>query len=120
MFGLTWVADIPDPDTFLRSLFYSSSATNYFRYSDQAVDSLLDLARRTADPEIRMNAYHTAERAIVEAAPLVPLFHSSTFIGLRNDVSGLEVNPLGISTLAMEKLRIGNPSNGREQRQAIR
>ncbi|HXF59049.1 MAG TPA: ABC transporter substrate-binding protein, partial [Candidatus Saccharimonadales bacterium] len=120
LFGLAWVADIPDPDTFLRSLFYSSSGTNYFRYADHTVDSLLDVAQRTADPERRMNAYRAVETRVVEAAPLVPLFHSSTFVALREEVSGLEVNPLGISTLAMEKLRIGKPADKREPRQAIR
>ncbi len=120
LFGLAWVADIPDPDTFLRSLFYSSSGTNYFRFSDRGVDSLLDVAQRTANPEMRMNAYRAVETRVVRAAPLVPLFHSSTFVGLREEVSGLEVNPLGISTLAMEKLRIGKPVHGREPRQALR
>ncbi len=120
MFGLSWVADIPDPDTFLRALFYSSSGTNYFHFANQEVDSLLDVAQRTADPGVRMNAYRTVEKEVVEAAPLVPLFHSSTFVGLRDDLSGLEVNPLGISTLAMEKLRIGKPANEREPRQTAR
>lgn len=120
LFGLAWVADIPDPDTFLRSLFYSSSGTNYFRFSDRVVDSLLDLAQRTANPEERMDAYRAVETRVVLAAPLVPLFHSSTFVGLREEVSGLEVNPLGISTLAMEKLRIGKPIHDREPRQALR
>jgi ABC-type transport system substrate-binding protein len=119
MFGLAWVADIPDPDTFLRSLFYSSSGTNYFRFKDRTVDSLLDVAQRTTDPGERMNAYRDVEKRVVRAAPLVPLFHSSTFVGMRDDVSGLEVNPLGISTLAMEKLRIGKPFSERE-RQALR
>jgi len=118
LFGLAWVADIPDPDTFLRSLFYSSSGTNYFRYTDRTVDSLLDVAQRTANPEVRMEAYRSVESRVVKAAPLVPLFHSSTFVGLREDVTGLEVNPLGISTLAMEKLRIGKPV-AREPRQAL-
>ena len=120
MFGLAWVADIPDPDTFLRSLFYSSSGTNYFRFSDHTVDSLLDVAQRTADPGVRMAAYRDVEKRVVRSAPLVPLFHSSTFVGMRDDVSGLEVNPLGISTLAMEKLRIGKPFHEREPRQALR
>ena len=120
LFGLAWVADIPDPDTFLRSLFYSTSGTNYFRYSDRAVDSLLDLAQRTTNQELRMNVYHAVESRVIKAAPLVPLFHSSTFVGLSEEVSGLEVNPLGISTLAMEKLRIGKPVNDREPRQALR
>jgi ABC-type transport system substrate-binding protein len=120
MFGFAWVADIPDPDTFLRSLFYSTSGTNYFQYSDPVVDSLLDVAQRAADQEVRMNAYRAVEARVVQAAPLVPLFHSSTFVGLREEVSGLEVNPLGISTLAMEKLRIGKPLGKREPRQARR
>ncbi len=120
MFGLAWVADIPDPDTFLRALFYSTSGTNYFRFADRTVDSLLDVAQRTAEPEVRAGAYHTVESSVVKAAPLVPLFHSSTFVGLREDVSGLEVNPLGTSTLAMEKLRIGKPFGQREPRQAGR
>jgi ABC-type transport system substrate-binding protein len=120
LFGFAWVADIPDPDTFLRSLFYSSSGTNYFRYSDPTVDSLLDVAQRTANPETRMNSYRSVEARVVQDAPLIPLFHSSTFVGLREEVSGLEVNPLGISTLAMEKLRIGKPAHKREPRQALR
>lgn len=120
LFGLAWVADIPDPDTFLRALFYSRSGTNYFGFADPTVDSLLDVAQRTADPELRMNAYRSVETRVVRAAPLVPLFHSSTFVGLRDEVSGLEVNPLGISTLAMEKLRIGKPFDKREPRQALR
>jgi len=119
LFGLAWIADIPDPDTFLRSLFYSRSGTNYFGFADRAVDSLLDVAQRTADPQIRMDAYRSVETRVVRAAPLVPLFHSSTFVGLREEVSGLEVNPLGISTLAMEKLRIGTPLDKRD-RQASR
>jgi len=120
MFGLAWVADIPDPDTFLRALFYSSSGTNYFRFADRAVDSLLDVAQRTANSDVRMSAYRDVEKRVVQAAPLVPLFHSSTFVGLRDDLSGLEVNPLGISTLAMEKLRIGKPILEREPAQARR
>jgi ABC-type transport system substrate-binding protein len=120
MFGLAWVADIPDPDTFLRALFYSSSGTNYFRFTDRTVDSLLDVAQRTANPDVRMSAYRAVEARVVRAAPLVPLFHSSTFLGLREDVSGLEVNPLGISTLAMEKLRIAKRIPQREPIQARR
>jgi len=120
LFAFAWVADIPDPDTFLRSLFYSSSGTNYFQYSNPAVDSLLDVAQRTANPETRMNAYRAVEARVVRDAPLIPLFHSSTFVGLGEEVSGLEVNPLGISTLAMEKLRIGKPIHKREPRQALR
>ena len=105
LFGLSWVADIPDPDTFLRALGYSRSSSNYFGFRSDPVDSLLDLARNSADPDARMSAYRHAEEAIVRAAPFVPLYHTASFIGIRDDVQGLEMNPLGISTIQMEKLR---------------
>jgi peptide/nickel transport system substrate-binding protein/oligopeptide transport system substrate-binding protein len=110
MFGLSWVADIPDPDTFLRALFYSKSPNNYFQYANAKVDSLLDVAALTPDQDVRSRAFHVVERLVLESAPLVPLFHTATFIGLRADVRGLEMNPLGISTLAMERLTLGDPS----------
>jgi len=105
LFALSWVADIPDPDTFLRSLTYSTSSSNYFAFRSAAIDSLLDQARGSADPEERMTYYRHAEEAIVRAAPFVPLYHTASFIGIRDDVLGLEMNPLGISTIQMEKLR---------------
>lgn len=120
MFGLAWVADIPDPDTFLRALFYSKSANNYFQYADAQVDSLLDVAALTPDQEVRSRSFHSVERLVLESAPIVPLFHNATFVGLRADVRGLEMNPLGISTLAMERLTLGDPGAPSESRHARR
>lgn len=109
LFSLSWVADIPDPDTFLRALFYSTSSTNYFRYSSATVDSLLDVARAAEDPTERQRAYERAEATILRDAAFVPLHHPASFIGIRDNVVGLAMNPLGISTLAMEKLRFSEP-----------
>ncbi len=120
LFTLSWVADIPDPDTFLRALFYSTSSTNYFRYSNTEVDSLLDVARGAEDPIVRQSAYEQAEETILRDAPFVPLHHPASFIGLRDNVVGLEMNPLGISTLAMEKLRFAGPRQGEDLRSAGR
>lgn len=120
MFGMGWIADIPDPDTFLRALFYSKSATNYFQYADASVDSLLEVAAKTPNPEVRSRAFRLVESRVLESAPIVPLFHTATFLGLRSDVEGLEMNPLGISTLAMERLTIGSPRYDAERRRASR
>lgn len=120
LFALAWVADIPDPDTFLRALAYSASSTNYFGFRSHEVDSLLDVARGSADPAGRMTAYRQAEAKIVLAAPFVPLYHTASFIGIRDDVLGLEMNPLGISTLQMEKLRFTDPDDEFDPRSATR
>src|SRR5262249_15082121 len=50
LFSLSWIADIPDPDSFLGSLFESGSTSNMFQYRDAHVDSLLHSARETRDP----------------------------------------------------------------------
>ncbi len=120
VFGLAWVADIPDPDTFLRALFYSKSATNFFQYANARVDSLLDVAALTPDQDVRSRAFQAVERLVLESAPFVPLFHTATFVGLRSGVRGLEMNPLGISTLAMERLTLGDPSAQSDRRSARR
>jgi hypothetical protein len=39
---------------------------------------------------------------------------------MKDNVAGLEMNPLGISTLAMEKLHLTEPSDGRDRRDASR
>jgi peptide/nickel transport system substrate-binding protein/oligopeptide transport system substrate-binding protein len=109
MFSLSWVADIPDPDSFLRALFYSTSSSNYFAFRSQLVDSLLDVASDSADPEVRMTANRRAEEAILTSAPFVPLYHTASFVGIRDDVAGLEMNPLGISTIQVEKLHFTEP-----------
>lgn len=120
LFGLAWVADIPDPDTFLRALFYSTSSTNYFGFHDRTVDSLLDEARATTNPDVRMAAYHQAEARILRAAPFVPLTNTASFIGIRDDVVGLQMNPLGLSTLAIEKLHFARPDQEADGRRATR
>ncbi|HEU4725726.1 MAG TPA: ABC transporter substrate-binding protein, partial [Candidatus Eisenbacteria bacterium] len=120
MFGLAWIADIPDPETFLRSLAYSTSASNYFRYDGGRVDSLLDAARATLDADARAELYRRAEEAIILDAPFVPLYYTVSFIGMKDNVAGLEMNPLGISTLAMEKLHLTEPRDGRDRRDASR
>lgn len=120
LFALAWVADIPDPDTFLRALCYSTSSTNYFGFRSHEVDSLLDAARNAADPEARTAAYRRAEETIVREAPFVPLYHTASFIGIRDDVLGLEMNPLGISTIQMEKLRFTGPDVAFDPRSAAR
>ena len=120
LFALAWVADIPDPDTFLRALGYSTSSTNYFGFQDRGVDSLLDVARNSADPDERMAAYRKAEESIVREAPFIPLYHTASFIGIRDDVLGLEMNPLGISTIQMEKLRFTGPDVAFDPRSAAR
>ncbi|HLZ44109.1 MAG TPA: ABC transporter substrate-binding protein [Gemmatimonadales bacterium] len=72
-----WWADYPDADNFLYPLFHSASfgpGGNYSFYSDRLTDSLIVLARRTADQSARETLYRRIDARIFEAAPWIYLW----------------------------------------------
>ncbi|HKI83676.1 MAG TPA: ABC transporter substrate-binding protein [Candidatus Krumholzibacteria bacterium] len=103
-FTLNWVADIPDPDSFLYPLFHSHGATNYVHYKNENVDELLDAGRRARSSLDRLQVYREAEQMIVEDAPMVPLFHTVTILAARDQVKGLDLTPMGIGNLNLRKV----------------
>lgn len=105
-FLLAWVADLPDPDVFLRGLFESDGASNYFAFQDQEVDRLLELGARERNPLKRSKIYRDLESRILSQAPIVPLYHTTGVIAYRQEVHGLDPGPLGVSTLPLEKVWI--------------
>jgi oligopeptide transport system substrate-binding protein len=109
LFSLSWVADIPDPDSFMGSLFASWSADNYSRFADAEVDSLIRLGRVTVDPRKRQAIYGRLERLILENAPVVPLYTGTTAYGVRRADHGLELTPLGISCVDLANVWIESP-----------
>lgn len=103
-FQLSWIADLPDPDSFLYSLFVSGGASNFFAYSDAGVDSLLDEGCRNLDQVARLNEYRQAEVKILKDAPIVPLFNTVGLYLLQPDVRGVELSPFGICSVPMDHI----------------
>ncbi len=90
----SWIADFRDPATFLE-IFRSGSPNNRTGWSDPAYDALLDRARDCPDPAERMGFFQQAERRLLEAAPLLPLFFYSNQELVAGRVRGFRRNPLG-------------------------
>lgn len=111
LFSLAWVADIPDPDSFIGSLFESSSPSNYSRYANAEVDSLIALGRTTVDPRARQLIYDRVEQLVVHDAPVVPLYTTTSAYGVRRGVYGLELTPMGISCVDLAHVWIGEPQD---------
>jgi oligopeptide transport system substrate-binding protein len=63
-----WIADYPDPDSFLRVALGLHSA-----WRNETYDGLVEQARRVTDQAKRMNLYREADRILVEEVPIVPL-----------------------------------------------
>ena len=95
--GLGWIADYPDPHTFLDVLFHTDSSVNNTKYSNPDVDQLLELARVELDEDARFEIYHQVEEIVLADAPWVPLWHGSGgFVLLKPTVKDYQLFPLVI------------------------
>lgn len=106
-FLLTWVADLTDPDAFLRTLFQSGGPANFFAFRDRDTDELLKAGARETSPALRAKIYGRIEQRVLELAPVVPLYHSVGVIAMRKTVQGFEPGPLGLANVRLEKVRLG-------------
>ena len=109
--GLSWVADLPDPDSFLASLFLSGGAYNMFSYSNATVDSLLLAGARARGSVERADLYRRAERLILDDVPVIPLYNIENMFAVRTDVQGLGISPFGLGNLVMERIWLDSPAS---------
>jgi oligopeptide transport system substrate-binding protein len=71
IFLLGWIADYPDPDSFLRI----STFLHWTRWQNETYDRLVEEARRIMDQGERMRLYGQAERILIEEAAILPLYY---------------------------------------------
>jgi ABC-type transport system substrate-binding protein len=114
-FMLGWVADLADPDAFLRALFRSDATSNLFAFADPEADVLLDAGASETHPVRRVDLYRRAERRILEQAPLVPLYHSSGLLAVNDRVHGFEPGPMGLSAIDFRRVWLA-PADRQERR----
>lgn len=84
-----------DPDI-LHLLLHSSQigGLNFFRLSDQQLDSLLNKGRTTTDQVLRQQVFADIQKRIVEQAYWIPLYSAKTFVVVSNRIQGVKPNPL--------------------------
>ena len=84
-----WIADYPDPDNFLRVLWWKDPAWQHEKYW-----SLVENARRVMDQEERMKMYQQADKILVEEVPLLPLIYERFHMLVKPWVKRLPTSPL--------------------------
>ncbi|MCX6001938.1 MAG: peptide ABC transporter substrate-binding protein [Chloroflexi bacterium] len=104
MFAMGWVADYPDPQNFLYTLFYSGSEYNYSHFSNKELDGLLDKAAVEADYDKRIGLYQEAEKIIVDQAPVMPLWFGKNYTLVNHRVHNYDIDPLGVPKLNLVTL----------------
>lgn len=98
MFEIAWIADTPDPDTFLFPCFHSSAkgeGGNYIYLEDDELDGLLEAGRKELDDSKRAEIYRKAQERIHEITAWIPQYNQEITVGANKRVKGLELNPFG-------------------------
>lgn len=97
MYLLGWGTITGDADYGLFPMFHSEEVRpigfNLGVYKNEKVDELLEIGRKTADPELRKSAYKEAIAIIMDDAPWLFLHSESQITGIRANVKGLVVHP---------------------------
>jgi peptide/nickel transport system substrate-binding protein len=87
MFRFSWVADYPEPETFL-TLFYGKhvpsnpsekSFINYFRFKNEKFDALFEESFKESDKAKRFAILSQAEQIVLDEAPFMPIFYDENF-----------------------------------------
>jgi oligopeptide transport system substrate-binding protein len=99
MYALGWIADYPDPQNFLDTLFYTGGEYNDSHYSNKDLDALLDKAAVEKDYDTRMKEYQQAEQIVVDDAPVLPLWFGRSYMLVSPRVHNYDIDPLGVPRL---------------------
>lgn len=105
-FLISWIADLNDPDAFLRSLFEAGTTANYFDFSDPLTERGIVDGSRQMNPVERARIYRDLERHILGEAPLVPLYFTQKTLAVREGVEAFHVGPLGIGRIDLARVWI--------------
>ena len=76
-FRTGWSADYPSLGNFLIPLYGTGASSNYARYSNPAVDALLEEAATAASPEAAAEKYNEVQKVLFEDLPAIPLWYSN-------------------------------------------
>lgn len=101
-FRFAWVADYPDPETFLL-LFYGKNVPqslqekayiNNFRYINPKFDSIFEASKKIADTKERMKVLSMAEKEVMSNPPFIPIFYDENFLLEQNNLRNAPSNPM--------------------------
>jgi oligopeptide transport system substrate-binding protein len=97
-----WVADYPDPESFLTLLYgkhvpnsiSEKSYLNSVRYRSQKFDSLFAAAMKETDDLKRMMLYHDADQTAIDDAAIMPVFYEENYRLIQTSVKKFPANAM--------------------------
>ena len=89
-----WIADYPDPWTFLSVLQSNAGDLNTADYKNPEFDGLLTEATHTVDPAARMRVLEAAEKLVSRDMPFIPIYYDVRPYLVSTKLDGYHANPL--------------------------
>ncbi|MEJ2561011.1 MAG: ABC transporter substrate-binding protein [Anaerolineae bacterium] len=86
-----WLADYPDPDSFLRMF----SIRRWSGWRNRTYDGLIEKARSVLDQGKRIKLYRQADRILIEEAVIVPLTYGQYHLLVKPWVRKYPISALG-------------------------
>jgi oligopeptide transport system substrate-binding protein len=97
-----WVADYPDPESFLTLLYgkhipktiAEKSYLNSVRYQSDKFDSLFTAAMKEIDDKKRIAFYHEADQVAIDDAAIMPIFYEENYRLIQPNVKKFPANAM--------------------------
>ncbi|MFT4417225.1 peptide ABC transporter substrate-binding protein [Fredinandcohnia humi] len=83
-----WVGDYVDPMTFM-DLWVTDGPYNDANWSNTEYDELINTAKTSLDPEVRMKAMHDAEKILMDEMPIIPVYFYTKPFTVKPHVTGI-------------------------------
>lgn len=83
-----WIGDYVDPMTYL-DLWVSDGPYNDANYSNSEYDALVNTAKTSMDPIVRMDAMHKAEQILMDDMPIIPIYYYTRPHVYKENVTGI-------------------------------
>ncbi len=95
-----WIADYPDPNTFL-DMWLTDGPNNQTGWSNAQYDALVKQAAAEPDPAQRMEIFRQAEAILLDECPIICVYYQVSTNMVRPGVKGITMNPQDIHPLTV-------------------
>ncbi|KAB3530752.1 ABC transporter substrate-binding protein [Alkaliphilus serpentinus] len=95
LYTMGWVADTGDADNYLEPLFTPDNYTNFGKYNNPKVVSLMKEAKEIINPTKRLNMYKKIQDVIIDDCPWLFLHHPQNSFVQSDRVDNVQLDPSG-------------------------
>jgi oligopeptide transport system substrate-binding protein len=103
----SWAADFNDPISFLEVFKYKTASTNNTLWEDPEYSQLLDQSNLITNPQERREILRKCQKLIMDAMPIIPIFHYTMLYVQNDNVKDVVLSGLGTMDFKWARIEEG-------------